>query len=428
MILNGSQRGGGRDLARHLMKPENEHVEVHEIRGFVADTLSGALREAEAVSRGTKCRRFLYSLSLNPPETEFVPIASFESAIDRIEDKLGLRGHPRVVLFHEKQGRRHAHCVWSRINADTMTAARISFDRVKLADISRQLYLEHGWRMPEGLIDPALRNPLNFDRQEWFKAKRAGKDPRDIKAVLQQCWAASDSGRAFRQALRDRGYFLAEGDRRAVVAIDTNGDVYAVARWIGARTKEVAARTADVGKLPSIAATRTEIASLVREKLSDFVVRANEAFAEAANGLEARRLAMVHRHRQARAELTSTQQQRQNSEALTRAARFHTGLRGLWDRILGKHGETKQKNESEAKAAIERDRREAELLIRQQLSERHHLQSEVRYDRRRHVRELALLRRELIASRGVSDPDRIAPSPVEDAVRRNRLRRTMSGP
>lgn len=115
MILDGNQRGGARDLARHLMKAENEHVEVQEIRGFMADTILGALREAEAISRGTKCRQFLYSLSLSPPETESVPVAAFDDAIERIEAKLGLVGHPRIVVFHEKHGRRHAHCVWSRI-------------------------------------------------------------------------------------------------------------------------------------------------------------------------------------------------------------------------------------------------------------------------------------------------------------------------
>jgi hypothetical protein len=178
MILNGNQLGGARDLALHLTKPENEHFEIHEIRGFVADTLFGALKEAEAISRGTRCRQFLYSLSLNPPETENVPVAAFEDAIERVEKKLGLTGHARVVVFHEKQGRRHAHCVWSRIDTERMRAVRMSHDRLKLGDISRELYFEHGWKMPEGLIDPALRNPLNFDRQEWFKAKRAGKDPR----------------------------------------------------------------------------------------------------------------------------------------------------------------------------------------------------------------------------------------------------------
>ena len=39
MILHGNQRGGARDLALHLLKDENEHVEVHELRGFVSDNL-----------------------------------------------------------------------------------------------------------------------------------------------------------------------------------------------------------------------------------------------------------------------------------------------------------------------------------------------------------------------------------------------------
>ncbi|MGD1924906.1 MAG: hypothetical protein ACFB03_12070 [Paracoccaceae bacterium] len=33
MIMVGNQRGGARDLARHLMKQENERVEIHEVRG-----------------------------------------------------------------------------------------------------------------------------------------------------------------------------------------------------------------------------------------------------------------------------------------------------------------------------------------------------------------------------------------------------------
>ena len=67
MILKGNRRGGAKDLAAHLMKPENEHVDMHELRGFVASDLIGALNETYAISQGTKCRKFLYSLSVNPP-------------------------------------------------------------------------------------------------------------------------------------------------------------------------------------------------------------------------------------------------------------------------------------------------------------------------------------------------------------------------
>lgn len=46
MILVGSQRGGASNLAAHLLEDENEHVEVHEIRGFASENLKGALNEA----------------------------------------------------------------------------------------------------------------------------------------------------------------------------------------------------------------------------------------------------------------------------------------------------------------------------------------------------------------------------------------------
>ncbi|HKJ61087.1 MAG TPA: relaxase, partial [Hyphomicrobiales bacterium] len=90
------------------------------------------------VSRGTRCTQFLFSVSLNPPEDQNVKIETFENAIDRIEEKNGLTGQPRVVIFHEKEGRRHAHAVWSRIDAETMTARNLSHFKLKLRDISRE--------------------------------------------------------------------------------------------------------------------------------------------------------------------------------------------------------------------------------------------------------------------------------------------------
>lgn len=133
MILKGSQRGGAKQLGLHLLKTEeNEHVELHDIRGFMSEDVVGALREAEAVSKGTKCKQFLFSVSLNPPETENVRIETFEQAIAAIEEKHGLADQPRVIVFHEKEGRRHCHAVWSRIDAETMTAKPLPFFKYKL--------------------------------------------------------------------------------------------------------------------------------------------------------------------------------------------------------------------------------------------------------------------------------------------------------
>lgn len=98
MILKGNARGGGADLALHLMNAfDNERVEVGQVRGTVAEDLHGAFGEYEALAAGTRCRRPLYSLSINPsaplsPERYF-------AAIDRIEKGLGLSGQPRAVVF-----------------------------------------------------------------------------------------------------------------------------------------------------------------------------------------------------------------------------------------------------------------------------------------------------------------------------------------
>ena len=81
MILHGSQRGGAKELALHLLKEENEHVKVHELRGFVSGNLVSALKEIHAVSRGTKAKQFLFSLSLNPPPSENVHTEVFEDVI-----------------------------------------------------------------------------------------------------------------------------------------------------------------------------------------------------------------------------------------------------------------------------------------------------------------------------------------------------------
>jgi len=191
MILKGSQRAGGRQMALHLLNGEqNEHVKVHEVSGFVTDDVMGALNEAYALSKGTKCKQFMYSLSLSPPQNEDVPIAVFEDTLKRVEKKLGLEGQPRVVVFHEKHGRRHAHCVWSRINTDEMKAINISHPKLKLNTIAKSLYLEHGWQMPDGFKDKAQKNPLNYTRAEWQQATRTGQNPKVIKATLQECWAA----------------------------------------------------------------------------------------------------------------------------------------------------------------------------------------------------------------------------------------------
>ncbi|SLN70706.1 Relaxase/Mobilization nuclease domain protein [Roseovarius gaetbuli] len=250
MILKAKERGDGGQLARYLLATgDNEHVELHEVSGFVSDELLEAFHEADAIAKGTRCKNHLFSMSLNPPEGAYLETEVFERAADQIGKKLGLDNQPRAIVFHEKDGRRHAHVVWSRIDTEKMRAINMPHYKTKLRDVSRELYLEHGWDMPRGLQDRRLRDPLNFSREEWQQAKRAGVDPREIKTPLQQCWATSDNRSSFQSALKERGFWLARGDRRGFVAVDYRGEVYSLSRYAGVKTEPLpagAGRISDV--------------------------------------------------------------------------------------------------------------------------------------------------------------------------------------
>lgn len=373
MILVGSQRGGARDLARHLMKDENEHIELHELRGFCANNLMDALSEAYAVSQGTRCRKFLYSLSLNPPPGEAVSTADFEAAIEKAEDRLGLNGQPRAIVFHEKEGRRHAHAVWSRIDTAEMKAVQLSYDRRRLMALSRELFIEKDWRMPEGLAREGSSDPRNFTLAEWQQAKRIGKDPRAAKAAIQDAWAISDSRSAFTLALEERGFRLARGDRRGFVAVDVHGEVYSIPRMAGIKTKAARERLGNESELVSVDEAKAQMA---REMLPAFARMAAEMKAQgrqARRDYERRRLGMAERQRAERLALHEAIEKRRIEESRQRQSRFRKGLQGLWDRLRGEYGRVQRRNEREAEAAQIRDRRQRDELIQRHLRERRHL-------------------------------------------------------
>jgi hypothetical protein len=377
MILVGNQRGGAKDLALHLLKQENEHVEVHEVRGFASDNLMAALNEAYAISRATRCKQFLFSLSLNPPKSENVSTETFKQAIERAEEKLGLNDQPRAIVFHEKNGRRHCHAVWSRIKLDEMKAVQLSFSKRRLIDLSRELFLEHGWTMPEGLRQSNARDPLNFTLAEWQQAKRIGKDPKQIKAVFQECWALGKTQSAFAHALKEQGYLLARGDRRGFVAVDRKGEVFAVSKWAGIKTKDVRTRLTDEKNLPSVDEARTQIAKDMTARLETLSQEQITVFATRRAELEEQRQALVRQYQTERQKLTETQQSYWQEKQREWQRNFNKGIRGLFDRLTGKRKQIEERNEQEAWQVQTHQQQERDALIFEQLETRRNLQSRI---------------------------------------------------
>jgi len=373
MIFVGNERGNGQNLARHLMSSENEHVSLHEISGFASNDLAGALKEAEAISRGTKCQKFLYSLSLNPPGKESVETEVFLDTISRVEAKLGLEGQPKAVVFHEKENRRHCHVVWSRIDADAMKAITLSFPKRKLMELSKELYLEHGWDMPKGFLQPQFRDPKNFTLAEWQQAKRIGENPKELKAIFQSCWKHSDDRSSFANALQEHGLILAQGDRRGFVATDINGEIYAVAKWAGVKTKDVKAKLGDRETFPSIANAQAQIAKMVLPTLQRLEQKQDEKHKSLGKQHEKMLWRMTDVHAKERKTLVASQKKRTVRETQARQERFNKGLRGLFDRITGTYSKVKAQNEMEAFEAAKRDQKQRDALIFRQMGQKRQL-------------------------------------------------------
>jgi MobA/VirD2-like, nuclease domain len=417
MILVGNQRGGASNLAGHLLKQENEHIEVHEIRGFASENLHGALNEAYAVSRGTKCKQFLFSLSLNPPPQENVNTEIFEAAIERIEEKLGLSGQPRAIVFHEKEGpsgtRRHAHAVWSRIDTDEMKAVQLSFTKKKLRDVSRDLYIEHGWKMPRGFVNSHERNPKNFTLAEWQQAKRVGKDPRTIKTDFQDAWAISDSKAAFTHAMQERGYKIARGDRRGFVAVDIHGEVYSIPKLANVKTKLVRQRLGDEKALPRVADAKDQIAQEMLPKLDDYQQSLEAQNQQRRSEFDRIRKTLVQRQRIERQTLREKQETRRATENKERQARFRVGIGGLWDRLRGEHKRIQEQNEREASASLSRDRGQKDALVFRHIEQRRHITRSRNQDRTK----LAELRQELMRDRKTYSQMKAPPEQREERRR-----------
>ncbi len=392
MILKASQRGNAGELAKHLLNEhENEHIEIHAVNGFMADDVSSALQEIHAVSLGTKCQQPLFSVSLSPPKDETASIQNFEEAIAQIAEKTGLKNQPYIIVFHEKHGRRHCHAVFSRINIETMTAINLPFYKNKLMEISKELYLKHDWKLPQGHIDKQLRNPLNFTQEQWQQAKRLNEDPKIIKQTLKECWTISDNKKAFAQTLEQQGFYLAKGDRRGFVVIDWRGEVYSLSRWLDIKTKAIKERLGEPEDLSSVDMVKANLDNKLTQRINSITKEIKQNHQHHISPLLARKKEMVKRHQQTRKLLAEKQSKRQQQENKKRQSRLKKGISSIWDRMTGKHGQAQKLNEIEAYKSHLRDQVEKDTLIFRQLEERSALQhrlDELKHNQQEEINKL----------------------------------------
>ena len=392
MIPKASQRAFGQDLATHLQNAyDNELVEVAHLRGAIANDLHGAFKEWQVQAEVlTKCKEYLYSLSINPdPSQGPLTRDQFMDYIERVEEKFGLEDQPRAVVFHTKYGREHCHVVWSRIDVEQEKAVQLSFDHEKLMKVTREFARDHGLSLPAGY--EKSREVGQTPLYELEQQRSTGLSKEDHQQQVTEAWRHSDTPKSFVNSLKERGYILAAGEKRDYVLVDAYGGVHSLPRMIQdktIRTKEIKAfleREFPKEALPSVAEAEKLVAAHreVMEKdieeqiFARHVAELKHAQQDRRHGLEQERDALQikqdhlrqsqeYQHRAERNKLRADHMVKMKAVRLARYENRPTGLANFLGKVSGVNlVRQKMHRYQDAKRTREYIQQRAELKTRQ---------------------------------------------------------------
>lgn len=261
MIIKAKVRAGPAQLADYLLRNDNvipstkkflahlnERAELLETRGWGADHLKDSLKlEADLARYATRCEKPFYHVAFRAAPGEELTPEQWRYCADKLEQAVGLEGHSRALVTHEKDGETHLHVVWSRCDPETWKATNMFRDHYHCKEVAREIEKELGLtQVRDKAPERELAAPtFNEDQQ----ARRKGQDLDKARATIREAWERSDDGKSFADELKERGFTLAKGDRRDFVALDQEGSVYSIGkRTTGARAADVREKLADLDR------------------------------------------------------------------------------------------------------------------------------------------------------------------------------------
>jgi hypothetical protein len=258
VIINGRSRRCVWWWSRHLQDTqENESVRVVKIEGLASENIYDLLREIEAQGLGTKAQNPMWIAVLNPGPNERLTDEQRDRARDILEQERGLTGQPYFLVEHEKNGWKHWHVVYSRIDTERMRALPDSLDAKVCHGAARKIEIELGLEKVIGPYDrePGTPRPPRAPAPwEMYRGMQTKIDPRDIAAEVTELYHQSRNGTEFQAALEQHGYQLATG-RRGLLILDSAGKEHSLVKRIdGVKTAELNAfmREVDRATLPTV--------------------------------------------------------------------------------------------------------------------------------------------------------------------------------
>ncbi|WP_204262948.1 hypothetical protein [Methylobacterium sp. BTF04] len=276
---------GGDALARHLLKPENDSVDVIPPRGLGSADLVNQLRELVAISSGGRTDRGIYHVHCDPD----LAIADNAGARARwwslFEREFSLTAQPMCGAVHVKHSRMHEHRVYSLVRPSG-AVVDLGWDFLRRERCSRIVEFEFGIPIltpskHARSIVKALREAGREDVASWMEAagtteiarpvaalspverlvqERTGIVLDDVRRAALEAWSASVDGPGFEAALATRGLALRAG-RSGPVIVDAAGEPHLVTRLLGA-----AARRFEGERIPA-ATVRGRLAELTLKEM-----------------------------------------------------------------------------------------------------------------------------------------------------------------
>jgi hypothetical protein len=233
MVIKGKSFSHAIDFARHLMRTDqNDLVEILELDdGLAASSVESALVEFQTIAETTtNAQKGLYQASINPQEHEQLTREQWTKAIAILEEELGLKGQPRVVVLHEKEGREHVHIVWQRAHLESGKVISDSHNYEKHERAARKIEREFALEVTRGVHVRVDDEPLPIQKasqQEVQQGQRSGLDIRDIQKLITPIYENARTGREFIQGIEEEGYYLARGDNKNIyMLVDPMGESY----------------------------------------------------------------------------------------------------------------------------------------------------------------------------------------------------------
>lgn len=207
-------------------------------------------REAGVQDNGQCCTKPVFTLSLawhpeqEPHKWEMI------GAGRRALIALGLEEHETLMVAHNDTDHPHLHLIVNTVHPETGRVNRLSYSKLKLSKWAEEYEREHG----RIYCDQRVENNEQRAQEDFVKYE---EPELDRKALITQLYHASDSGKAFQQALQEAGFKLAQGKR--VVVIDEAGKIHSLSRQIeGINAKQIRAKLTDL-VLPSVDEARGSV-------------------------------------------------------------------------------------------------------------------------------------------------------------------------